>query len=180
MCAAAAGDDARRSSRPRSMSKPILCARSHAARPGRPPGPRPAAGLPLRALTTCPTSRDHRRITARMALTHRTGFANWRAGYDDGRSIARCSQRRARNTRTRAKGCCSCNGPWRRSPASQLDRAGAELTVRAAGPSPARVSVWTDVLEKDLGEWPSRRRQLQGSDALPQAQCRVLALHDAE
>lgn len=26
---------------------------------------------------------DHRRITARMALTHRTGLVNWRAGYDD-------------------------------------------------------------------------------------------------
>lgn len=26
---------------------------------------------------------DHRRITARMALTHRTGFPNWRKGYDE-------------------------------------------------------------------------------------------------
>ena len=26
---------------------------------------------------------DHRRITARMALAHRTGFENWRAGYDE-------------------------------------------------------------------------------------------------
>ena len=30
-----------------------------------------------------PDQPDHRRITARMALTHRTGFANWRAGYDE-------------------------------------------------------------------------------------------------
>ncbi len=31
-----------------------------------------------------PDQPAHRRITARMALTHRTGFVNWRAGYDDG------------------------------------------------------------------------------------------------
>lgn len=30
-----------------------------------------------------PDQPEHRRITARMALTHRTGFANWRAGYDE-------------------------------------------------------------------------------------------------
>lgn len=30
-----------------------------------------------------PDQPAHRRITARMALTHRTGFANWRAGYDE-------------------------------------------------------------------------------------------------
>ena len=30
-----------------------------------------------------PDQPDHRRITARMALTHRTGFVNWRAGYDE-------------------------------------------------------------------------------------------------
>jgi CubicO group peptidase (beta-lactamase class C family) len=30
-----------------------------------------------------PDQPEHRRITARMALTHRTGFVNWRAGYDD-------------------------------------------------------------------------------------------------
>jgi CubicO group peptidase (beta-lactamase class C family) len=30
-----------------------------------------------------PDQPDHRRITARMALTHRTGFENWRAGYDE-------------------------------------------------------------------------------------------------
>ena len=30
-----------------------------------------------------PGQPDHRRITARMALTHRTGFANWRTGYDE-------------------------------------------------------------------------------------------------
>jgi CubicO group peptidase (beta-lactamase class C family) len=30
-----------------------------------------------------PDQPEHRRITARMALTHRTGFVNWRAGYDE-------------------------------------------------------------------------------------------------
>jgi CubicO group peptidase (beta-lactamase class C family) len=30
-----------------------------------------------------PDAPEHRRITARMALTHRTGFVNWRAGYDE-------------------------------------------------------------------------------------------------
>ncbi len=30
-----------------------------------------------------PDQPDHRRITARMALTHRTGFTNWRMGYDE-------------------------------------------------------------------------------------------------
>jgi CubicO group peptidase (beta-lactamase class C family) len=30
-----------------------------------------------------PDQPEHRRITARMALTHRTGLANWRMGYDD-------------------------------------------------------------------------------------------------
>jgi CubicO group peptidase (beta-lactamase class C family) len=30
-----------------------------------------------------PDQPAHRRITARMALTHRTGLANWRAGYDE-------------------------------------------------------------------------------------------------
>jgi CubicO group peptidase (beta-lactamase class C family) len=30
-----------------------------------------------------PDQPDHRHITARMALTHRTGFENWRAGYDE-------------------------------------------------------------------------------------------------
>jgi len=30
-----------------------------------------------------PDAPEHRRITARMALTHRTGLVNWRAGYDD-------------------------------------------------------------------------------------------------
>jgi CubicO group peptidase (beta-lactamase class C family) len=30
-----------------------------------------------------PDQPDHRRITARMALTHRTGLENWRAGYDE-------------------------------------------------------------------------------------------------
>jgi CubicO group peptidase (beta-lactamase class C family) len=30
-----------------------------------------------------PDQPDHRRITARMALTHRTGFENWREGYDE-------------------------------------------------------------------------------------------------
>ena len=30
-----------------------------------------------------PDQPEHRRITARMALTHRTGLANWRAGYDE-------------------------------------------------------------------------------------------------
>ena len=30
-----------------------------------------------------PDQPEHRRITARMALTHRTGFTNWRAGYDE-------------------------------------------------------------------------------------------------
>lgn len=30
-----------------------------------------------------PDQPDHRRITARMALTHRTGFENWRPGYDE-------------------------------------------------------------------------------------------------
>jgi CubicO group peptidase (beta-lactamase class C family) len=30
-----------------------------------------------------PDQPQHRRITARMALTHRTGLANWRAGYDE-------------------------------------------------------------------------------------------------
>jgi CubicO group peptidase (beta-lactamase class C family) len=30
-----------------------------------------------------PDQPEHRRITGRMALTHRTGFTNWRAGYDE-------------------------------------------------------------------------------------------------
>ncbi len=30
-----------------------------------------------------PDPPEHRRITARMALTHRTGLQNWRAGYDE-------------------------------------------------------------------------------------------------
>lgn len=30
-----------------------------------------------------PDQPEHRRITARMALTHRTGLVNWRAGYDE-------------------------------------------------------------------------------------------------
>src|SRR6185295_225676 len=30
-----------------------------------------------------PDQPAHRRITARMALTHRTGLPNWRMGYDD-------------------------------------------------------------------------------------------------
>jgi CubicO group peptidase (beta-lactamase class C family) len=30
-----------------------------------------------------PDQPEHRRITARMALTHRTGLANWRLGYDE-------------------------------------------------------------------------------------------------
>jgi CubicO group peptidase (beta-lactamase class C family) len=30
-----------------------------------------------------PDEPEHRRITARMALTHRTGFVNWRPGYDE-------------------------------------------------------------------------------------------------
>lgn len=30
-----------------------------------------------------PDQPEHRRITARMVLTHRTGFTNWRMGYDD-------------------------------------------------------------------------------------------------
>lgn len=30
-----------------------------------------------------PDQPEHRRVTARMALTHRTGFANWRGGYDE-------------------------------------------------------------------------------------------------
>jgi CubicO group peptidase (beta-lactamase class C family) len=29
-----------------------------------------------------PDQPEHRRITARMSLTHRTGFTNWRVGYD--------------------------------------------------------------------------------------------------
>ena len=96
-----------------------------------------------------PDQPDHRRITARMALTHRTGFENWRAGYDEMGGPLALSSRRAPSTRTRARGSCSCNGRWRRSPAQPLERLAQERLFAPLGL--ARTSfVWTEMLETDL------------------------------
>jgi CubicO group peptidase (beta-lactamase class C family) len=65
-----------------SMSKPILALVAvQLVREGRLDLERPLVEYLGR--DSLPDVPAHRRVTARMALTHRTGFPNWRAGYDE-------------------------------------------------------------------------------------------------
>ena len=65
-----------------SMSKPVLAlVAMQLVQEGRLDLDRPLVGY--LGHDYLPDQPHHRRITARMALTHRTGFTNWRAGYDE-------------------------------------------------------------------------------------------------
>ncbi len=55
------------------------------------------------------------KITARIVLSHRTGFANW-PGKD---GTSKFISRRERGSVTRAKAISICSGWWRRSPANR-------------------------------------------------------------
>ena len=94
-----------------------------------------------------PGQPDHRRITARMALTHRTGFVNWRTGYDEmggpaiavpaGVGLHVFGRRHPVPARAMERSSESRSTGWRGAP------------VRAARPRPHEF-VWTEALEADL------------------------------
>ena len=96
-----------------------------------------------------PDQPDHRRITARMALTHRTGLANWRAGYDEmGGPLPLQSAPGSEYTYS-GEGILFLQRAVESITGQPLDRLAQE---RLFGPlGLARTSfVWTDVLDGDL------------------------------
>ncbi len=115
-----------------------------------------------------PDQPDHRRITARMALAHRTGLAELARGLRrDGRSVGVAFPAGVgihvlgRRHPVPATGPGGDHRPAARSP-------GAGAPVRAAGPYPHELRLDGSDRARSR-ERPSRRRQLQGADALPQA-----------
>ena len=96
-----------------------------------------------------PDQPDHRRITARMALTHRTGFANWRAGYDEmGGPLPLQSAPGSEYTYS-GEGMLFLQRAVEAITGQPLDRLAQERLFAPLGL--VRTSfVWTDVLEKDL------------------------------
>jgi hypothetical protein len=101
-----------------SMSKPIVALVAvQLVQEGRLDLDRPLVGYLGRDYL--PDQPAHRRITARMALTHRTGFENWRPGYDEMGGPLALNFPPGPSTRTRAKGSCSCSARSRRSPGSR-------------------------------------------------------------
>ena len=96
-----------------------------------------------------PDQPDHRRITARMALTHRTGFANWRSGYDEMGGPLPLQVAPGSEYTYSGEGILFLQRAVEAITSQPLDRLAQERLFAPLGL--ARTSfVWTDVLEKNL------------------------------
>ncbi|HTL49416.1 MAG TPA: serine hydrolase, partial [Steroidobacteraceae bacterium] len=96
-----------------------------------------------------PDQPEHRRITARMALTHRTGFENWRAGYDEMGGPLRLEFAPGSAYMYSGEGMLFLQRAIEAIAGEPLDRLAAERLFAPLGL--ARTSfVWTEALEPDL------------------------------
>jgi CubicO group peptidase (beta-lactamase class C family) len=96
-----------------------------------------------------PDQPEHRRITARMALTHRTGFENWRAGYDEMGGPLSLPFAPGSEYTYSGEGMLFLQRAVEAIAGQPLDRLAAERLF-----APLRLArtsfVWTEALEKDL------------------------------
>jgi len=113
----------------------------------------------------------HRRITARMALTHRTGFVNWRAGYDDGDGPLPLQFPPGSQYTYSGEGMLFLQRAIEAIAGEPLDRLAAERLFAPLGL--VRTSfVWTESIERDLasghredGGFKERTRYLKSNAA---------------
>lgn len=118
-----------------------------------------------------PDHPEHRRITARMALSHRTGFANWRAGYEEMGGPLPLRFAPGSEYTYSGEGIVFLQRAIEAIAARPLDRLAQERLFAPLGL--ARTSfVWTDALEKDLasghrddGSYKERTRYLRPNAA---------------
>jgi CubicO group peptidase (beta-lactamase class C family) len=96
-----------------------------------------------------PGQPQHRRITARMALTHRTGFVNWREGYDEMGGPLPLESAPGSEYTYSGEGMLFLQRAVEAIAGEPLDRLAAERLFAPLGLG--RTSfVWTDAIERDL------------------------------